>query len=308
MVDGVAAEPGVVAGVDAVAVAGDAGVGAEGVGRGDAGGAGGPAAGFGGDVPGSVDAAGVRGDGFAGDEGDGVAGGVVAVVHAAESFGLEGVGEGADLLGGGAVGPGDVDPAVAGAGAHAGGELGAGEGGAEGLAEFGGGVLGGELAGGGSGRCHRVHDPNITQPGFLRQRGHNANNCRPKCSAYTGGIDCPTPAKLIHGVPAKRRRAATDGVYPPRPGRFVRSSDPPQVAGSTGRTRPGIVCGMDDTTETQLRAAQQKVDLAAAKLARAIVARDRIIKTTVAAGATRYAVAKVTGLTQPAVKKAVDRT
>ena len=65
---------------------------------------------------------------------------------------------------------------------------------------------------------------------------------------------------------------------------------------------------MDDTTETQLRAAQQKVDLAAAKLARAIVARDRIIKTTVAAGATRYAVAKVTGLTQPAVKKAVDRT
>ena len=81
-----------------------------------------------------------------------------------------------------------------------------------------------------------------------------------------------------------------------------------QVTGSTGRTRPGIVCGMDDTTETQLRAAQQKVDLAAAKLARAIVARDRIIKTTVAAGATRYAVAKVTGLTQPAVKKAVDRT
>ena len=76
----------------------------------------------------------------------------------------------------------------------------------------------------------------------------------------------------------------------------------------TGRRRPGIVCGMDDTTETQLRAAQQKVDLAAAKLARAIVARDRIIKTTVAAGATRYAVAKVTGLTQPAVKKAVDRT
>lgn len=81
-----------------------------------------------------------------------------------------------------------------------------------------------------------------------------------------------------------------------------------QAAGSTGRRRPGIVCGMDDTTETQLRAAQQKVDLAAAKLARAIVARDRIIKTTVAAGATRYAVAKVTGLTQPAVKKAVDRT
>lgn len=81
-----------------------------------------------------------------------------------------------------------------------------------------------------------------------------------------------------------------------------------QVAGSAGRRRPGIVCGMDDTTETQLRAAQQKVDLAAAKLARAIVARDRIIKTTVAAGATRYAVAKVTGLTQPAVKKAVDRT
>ena len=57
--------------------------------------------------------------------------------------------------------------------------------------------------------------------------GRNANNCRPKCSAYTGGIDCPIPAKLIHGVPAKRRRAATDGVYPPRPGRFVRSSDPP---------------------------------------------------------------------------------
>ena len=57
--------------------------------------------------------------------------------------------------------------------------------------------------------------------------GRNANNCRPKCSAYTGGIDCPTPAKLIHGVPAKRRGAATDGVYPPRPGRFVRSSDPP---------------------------------------------------------------------------------
>ena len=59
-----------------------------------------------------------------------------------------------------------------------------------------------------------------------------------------------------------------------------------QAAGSTGRRRPGIVCGMDDTTETQLRAAQQKVDLAAAKLARAIVARDRIIKTTVAADAT----------------------
>ena len=48
VVDGVAAEPGVVAGVDAVAVAGDAGVGVEGVGLGDSGGVDGPVAGCGG--------------------------------------------------------------------------------------------------------------------------------------------------------------------------------------------------------------------------------------------------------------------
>ena len=111
-------------------------------------------------------------------------------------------------------------------------------------------------------------------------------------------------APPLRQSPNRARRTAGSTAF--RPTRRVRVTASATAAGN--RTRPGIVCGMDDTTETQLRAAQQKVDLAAAKLARAIVARDRIIKTTVAAGATRYAVAKVTGLTQPAVKKAVDRT